>query len=91
MMTRVTNEEFGARVGCDFTMASRLRNGARLPSRELLERIVTAYSLDANEALAATSKGGEVFSEYLRAKIFEKVEPTTGESSEPKPETVSIP
>lgn len=69
MATRVTNEEFGARVGCDFTMASRLRNGTRLPSRELLERIIAAYQLDANEAITATRTN--TFDDYLRAKIFE--------------------
>jgi len=76
-MTRVTNDEFGAAVGCDFTMASRLRNGARLPSRELLERIVKAYNLDANEALDASSQGGHAFAAYLRRTVFEP---------EPKPD-----
>lgn len=74
---RVTNEEFGARVGCDFTMASRLRNGQRLPSRERLERIVEAYGLDANEALAATRAGAEAFKDYLSAKIFSVEQDTT--------------
>lgn len=68
---RVTNNEFGDRVGCDFTMASRLRNGERLPSRELLERIVAAYGLDGNEALAATRAGRSAFKEFLRIKVFE--------------------
>lgn len=82
MMNRVTNEEFGARVRCDFTMASRLRNGVRLPSRDLLGRIVAAYGLDANEALQATSQGAEVFSAYLREKIFDRPEEPTEPSSE---------
>lgn len=69
--TRVTNEEFGSKVGCDFTMASRLRNGQRLPSRELLERIVTAYGLDANEALRASAGGHASFAAYLKVEIFE--------------------
>jgi transcriptional regulator with XRE-family HTH domain len=67
----MTNDEFGDKVGCDFTMASRLKNGQRLPSRELLERIVEAYDLDANEALAATRAGRAAFKEYLRANVFE--------------------
>jgi len=72
-VTRVTNEEFGERVGCDYTMASRLRGGKRLPSRELLERIVSAYQLDGGEALAATAGGPEVFSRYLVDHVFSPV------------------
>jgi transcriptional regulator with XRE-family HTH domain len=68
--THITNEEFGANVGCDFTMASRLRNGKRLPSRELLESIVSFYHLDANEALAATRGGKEAFAAYLDRTVF---------------------
>lgn len=68
--TRVTNEEFGDRVGCDFTMASRLRTGDRLPSRDLLRRIVAVYDLDGSEALRA-SESGETFSAYLRKHVFE--------------------
>lgn len=69
-VTRVTNEEFGERVGCDYTMASRLRGGKRLPSRELLERIVAAYGLDANEALTATATGPLAFARYLGEHVF---------------------
>lgn len=68
--THITNEEFGANVGCDFTMASRLRNGKRLPSRELLESIVSFYHLDANEALAATREGMDAFADYLDRTVF---------------------
>lgn len=68
--THITNEEFGANVGCDFTMASRLRNGKRLPSRELLESIVRVYHLDANDALAATRDGKEAFANYLDRTVF---------------------
>lgn len=70
MSARVTNEEFGNRVGCDFTMASRLKNGRRLPSRDLLSRIVEAYGLDATEALAASSAGKEAFAAFLDRHVF---------------------
>src|SRR5688500_9702187 len=69
-VSRVTNEQFGEAVGCDYTMASRLRNGQRLPSRELLERIVNAYGLDGNEALRATAGGGESFARFLADHVF---------------------
>lgn len=79
-MTTVKNETFGFRVGCDYTMASKLRNGQRLPSRELLERIVAAFDLDANEALAATAAGPQAFSEYLNDRVFRVKEPAPSDS-----------
>jgi hypothetical protein len=66
----MTNEVFGSRVGCDYTMASRLRSGDRLPSRALLERIVKTFDLDGSEALEATSRGGPAFAAYLEEKVF---------------------
>lgn len=92
----ITNEEFGAKVGCDFTMASRLRNGKRLPSRELLESIVNVYHLDANEALAATRAGREAFATYLDRTVFnppareldqDDVVERDGDDEDPKIET----
>jgi transcriptional regulator with XRE-family HTH domain len=65
------NEEFGARVGCHYSMASRLYNGERLPSRELLRRIIDAFELDRAEAYLAFDLGPEVFSQYLRDNVFE--------------------
>lgn len=75
-LTRVTNEEFGERVGCDYTMASRLRGGKRLPSRELLERIVSAYQLDGGEALAATAGGPDAFARFLSDRVFAPMSPS---------------
>ena len=83
---RITNDEFGAKVGCDFTMASRLRNGKRLPSRELLENIVAAYHLDANEALAATRAGADAFKEFLRVRVFEVEQAEVTEPDETTPD-----
>ncbi len=56
-------------VGCDFTTASRLRNGTRLPSREMLERIIEAYDLDPREALEATAN--RTFGSFLKRYVFE--------------------
>ncbi len=86
MTTRITNDEFGRAVKCDFTMASRLRNGERLPSRELMERIVAAYGLDANEALSASRKGGKAFSAYLRKNVFERKPEKTDVAETREPE-----
>ena len=66
---KITNYEFGDAIGCDFTMASRVRRGERLPSRDLLANIVKAYNLDANDALDACVSGEE-FAKYLDEMIF---------------------
>lgn len=70
-MTRMTNEEFGEKVGCHYSMASRLRNGERLPSRDLLRRIISAFGLNRAEAYEAYDQGREAFSRYLRDTVFE--------------------
>jgi len=76
MSRHITNEEFGLKIGCDATMASRLRNGQRLPSRERLEQIVRVYGSDdpsfGSRALLASSKGPDHFAEFLRVEIFDK-------------------
>jgi len=68
----VTNHEFAKRVGCDHTMASRLRNGKRRPSTNTLVRICSAYGLDEGEALRKLSAGVKVFSEWLTDQVFDK-------------------
>lgn len=69
-MTRITNDEFAARVGCDFTHASKIRNGSRLPSLPLLIKIREVYALDGNEVLDAYKAGPVTFAEYLNSKVF---------------------
>lgn len=69
--TKVTNEDFAEAVGIHFTMASRLRNGERMPSVKTLSKIIEVYSLDPQEALDHYGKGSKHFSAFLRAKIFD--------------------
>lgn len=71
----MTNYEFGEKVGCDYTMASRLRNGHRLPSTGLLIRIRDAFELPSDEILAAYNKGSAEFGQFLQQRIFKKPEP----------------
>jgi transcriptional regulator with XRE-family HTH domain len=81
-MARMTNEEFGDKVGCHYSMASRLRNGERLPSRDLLRRIISAFGLNRAEAYEAYDQGSKAFSQYLRDTVFEPSEPENPETSQ---------
>lgn len=65
-----SNAGFAQRVGCNHTMASRLRSGHRMPSTDMLIRICGAYGLDKVEALDRYAAGSESFSAWLRDKIF---------------------
>lgn len=70
-MTSVTNHEFASAVGVHFTMASRLRSGARMPSAKLLARICQVYNLNEAQALEAYRGGKAEFSRWLRENVFE--------------------
>lgn len=71
---RVTNDVFAERTGCDFTTASRLRNGNRMPSAALLVRIVRAFDLDMARTMEAYEAGPKDFSAYLRENVFDPAE-----------------
>lgn len=73
----VTLDAFAAKVGCHFTTASRLKAGDRLPSIELLSRIILVYGLDANQMMEMVfstnipkSDRRDAFGRYLRQNIF---------------------
>ena len=66
----VTNAAFAQRVGCNYTMASKIRNGTRRPSGGLLTRIILAYELDAEQAIEAYAGGPVVFGDYLTEHVF---------------------
>lgn len=83
----MTNAEFARRVGCHYTMASRLRNGERTPSAEMLAKIVNAFktqlSTDDIDAMfdALTdhedeSAKAQAFGAWLRDHIFERASAT---------------
>jgi hypothetical protein len=75
---RVTNDVFAEKVGCDFTTASRLRNGNRKPSFDLFLRITRAFELDRMDALTAYEAGQESFGQYLRDNVFAPDAPDSG-------------
>ncbi|MEV0151550.1 MULTISPECIES: helix-turn-helix transcriptional regulator [unclassified Nonomuraea] len=76
---RLTNLEFAMAVDCDFTHASKIRNGQRLPSLPLLIKIRQVYGLDGNDVLDAYQDGPVTFAAYLNSKVFE---PSGDESSD---------
>lgn len=71
--------EFGSRVDCDYTTASRLLSGDRAPSTRLLARICKSFGLDEGEALRVLTEDQETspdgrtikFGNWLREKVFE--------------------
>jgi len=71
MTSRTTNAEFAQRAKVSTATASKLRTGGRLPSTELLYRIVVMWNLDALAALRAHARGPAVFSAWLRVHVFE--------------------
>lgn len=66
----VTNGAFAAKVGVHFTMASRYRNGLRVPSTTTALHIVEAYGLDHQEMLEAIGRGAAEFGHYIRVHVF---------------------
>lgn len=67
----VTNREFAEATGCDDTMASRLRNGKRLPGADLLLRIHEAYQVPLDALHDARTRGRKAMGELLRNSIFD--------------------
>lgn len=62
----MTNQEFGDLVGVDHSMASRLRNGKRLPSLATLRRIHAVLGIGWTTLLTAYDGGPQAFGAMLR-------------------------
>ena len=71
MTSRTTNSDFAARAKVSTATASKLRTGGRLPSTDLLYRIVVMWDLDPMAALRAHARGPAVFSAWLRVHVFD--------------------
>lgn len=76
-MSAITYQEFGKRVGCDYTTVSRLLSGDRSPSTRLLGSICKAFRLDEGEALRRLSADHDrndgrttQFAQYLKEEVF---------------------
>jgi transcriptional regulator with XRE-family HTH domain len=70
-MTRLTNQQFAQRTGRDFTTASKIRNGGRMPGLELFLKIVIEFDLDPREAIVAAYRGREAFKEFVNRTVFD--------------------
>lgn len=73
----MTNEEFGLRVGCSESMASRLRSGDRRPGADLRDRIIKAFGydkdLDTLREVMDASASADTFGRFLRERVFKEV------------------
>ena len=67
--SKVTNQQFAERVGIHHSMASRLFNGQRMPSIELMVRISEEYGIPVNKLLAARIEGPQAMSDILHMRI----------------------
>lgn len=76
-MIKITNEEFGLRVGCSESMASRLRSGDRRPGADLRDRIIKAFGfdrdLDTLREVMDASASADAFGRLLRERVFKEV------------------
>ena len=70
-----SNADFVRRVGVQYTYASRLRNGERLPSMHTLQSIRSAFKLDDSQYISmldAVARGPEYFGAWANRHLFEE-------------------
>lgn len=68
-MTVITNEEFGNRIGVSHSMASRIRNGRRLPGTQVLWAIHREFGIPVEELMAAHQDGPTAFGELISGRV----------------------
>lgn len=69
----ISNTDFARRVDIHYTMASRIRNGRRMPSAATLSRIQEAFGVKGKKLdsmMTAVAGGQEHFGEWVRANLF---------------------
>lgn len=69
----MTNDELGRRIGVGHSMASRIRNGKRLPSTGTLHAIHREIGIPLDELLCAHEEGPDAFGVLVRAWLEEPV------------------
>jgi transcriptional regulator with XRE-family HTH domain len=65
----ITNDAFAARIGVSHSMASRIRNGRRLPSVRTLDAIHRELNIPLDELHRAHLAGPEEFSAVVRRAL----------------------
>lgn len=72
-MTRLTNQKFAERTGCDFTTASKIRHGKRLPGGHLLITTIFEFGLEEDFVAAGRAylEGREAFAAYINRTVFD--------------------
>lgn len=63
------NRLFGEAIGCTHSTASRIVNGNRLPSLELVHRISEVFGVPMQELLTARRKGLPSFGELMQRRV----------------------
>lgn len=66
---KLTNRELGDAIGVSPSMASRIRNGSRLPSVDGLRRISKEFDLPLDTLVLAHGRGAEHFGELMRSTL----------------------
>jgi len=66
------NEEVGELIGVHYSTVSRLRSGERMPSGDLLVKIVRVFRLNLTDAFNAFEKGPYAFAPYFRQHVADK-------------------
>lgn len=67
-----SNREFAEKLEIDISFASKLRNGQRLPSLNLMQKISWAYDIPLKELTDTYFKGRIEMGRFLRARVFDE-------------------
>lgn len=67
----MTNKAFASEIGVTDSYASYLRNGQRLPSGDLLVKIILTFDLPRDPAMNAYREGATAFGKFLQERVFD--------------------
>jgi transcriptional regulator with XRE-family HTH domain len=68
-VSRLSNEEFGRRIGVSHSMASRIRSGQRLPGTQTLGAIHREFGIPLEDLVRAHGRGREYFGRLIRNRL----------------------
>lgn len=67
----MTNSELGRRIGVSHSMASRIRNGKRLPGTQVVAALNVECGIPLDELMRAHGEGPAAFGKLVRAWLQE--------------------